>query len=166
VADPETKLPTITFWLMGSLATASWRDLLICASVILLSLCFLLPLAWRINILSINEEEAETLGVNVNRLRWGIIILATLITAVTVAACGFIGWVGLVIPHVARMSVGTDYRRILPASISYGAAYLLIIDTLARTATAAEIPLSILTSVIGAPFFMYLLKKTRGGLPK
>ncbi|MDR3332944.1 MAG: iron ABC transporter permease [Synergistaceae bacterium] len=164
VADPETKLPTITFWLMGSLATASYRDLAICGVVVAAASGLLLPLAWHINILSINEEEAETIGINVTRLRWLIITLATLMTAVTVAACGFIGWVGLVIPHVARMIVGADYRRILPASMSLGGTYLLIIDTVARTATAAEIPLSILTAVLGAPFFMYLLRKTKGGV--
>lgn len=163
VADPEAKLPTITYWLMGSLSAASYRDLGMSGGIIGLGTGILLLLRWRINILSLNEEEARTMGVNVTKLRWTVIGASTLVTAATVSACGFVGWVGLVIPHAARMLVGSDHRRILPASISLGAVYLLLIDMIARTATASEIPLSILTAVVGAPFFAHLLRKTGGG---
>ena len=117
---------------------------------------------WRINILSLNEEEAQSLGINVQRNRWAVIAAATIITAAAVSLCGIVGWVGLVIPHIARMIVGPDHKILLPVSVSIGACYLLIIDTVARTATAAEVPLSILTAIIGAPFFAYLLRKTGG----
>lgn len=163
IADPDSKLPTITYWLMGSLAAASYRDLVIAAIFIAGGVLVLMLVRWRINLLSLNEDEARSMGVNVARLRWIVIAASTLVTAATVSTCGFIGWVGLVIPHAARMLVGSDYRAILPASLSLGAVYMLVIDMIARTATAAEIPLSILTAIAGAPFFGYLLKKTGGG---
>ncbi len=163
IADPESKLPTITYWLMGSMATASYRDLAVVAGIIAVGSAVLLLLRWRINLLSLSEEEAKSMGVNVTLLRWTVIGAATLVTAATVSTCGFIGWVGLIIPHAVRMLVGSDYRAILPASLLLGATYMLIIDLIARTATASEIPLSILTAVAGAPFFAYLLRKTGGG---
>jgi iron complex transport system permease protein len=163
IADPESKLPTITYWLMGSMATASYRDLAVVAGIIAVGAAILLLLRWRINLLSLSEEEAKSMGVNITLLRWTVIGAATLVTAATVSTCGFIGWVGLIIPHAARMLVGSDYRAILPASLLLGATYMLIIDLIARTATASEIPLSILTAVAGAPFFAYLLRKTGGG---
>lgn len=162
VADPQDKLPTIVYWLMGSMTGASYDDLLIAFPLIGLGIAVIVLLRWRINILSLNEEEAQSMGINVKRSRLTVIAAATVITAVSVALCGIIGWVGLVIPHVGRMLVGPDHRKLLPACISLGAVYLLLIDSLARTITAGEIPLSILTAVIGAPFFAYLLRRTGG----
>ncbi len=163
LADPEEKLPAITYWLMGSLGTASYSDLMIGGPIILVGILILYVLRWRLNILSLSEEEALSLGVSVNKLKWLIILGATLITAAAVSIAGIIGWVGLIIPHIARMIVGSNNQYVLPASISIGAVYLLVIDNLARSLTAAEIPLSILTAIIGAPFFAYLLRKTGGG---
>ena len=163
LADPEEKLPAITYWLMGSLGTASYSDLMIGGPIILSGILILYVLRWRLNILSLSEEEALSLGVSVNKLKWLVILGATLITAAAVSIAGIIGWVGLIIPHIARMIVGSNNQYVLPASISIGAVYLLFIDNLARSLTAAEIPLSILTAIIGAPFFAYLLRKTGGG---
>ena len=162
VADPEDKLPAIVYWLMGSMAGASYSDLLSGVPLIIIGIVILILMRWRINILSLNEEEAQSLGINVQRNRWAVIAAATIITAAAVSLCGIVGWVGLVIPHIARMIVGPDHKILLPVSVSIGACYLLIIDTVARTATAAEVPLSILTAIIGAPFFAYLLRKTGG----
>lgn len=163
LADPEEKLPAITYWLMGSLGTASYADLYIGGPLILVGILILYVLRWRLNILSLSEEEATSLGISVTKLKWVVILGATLITAAAVSIAGIIGWIGLIIPHIARMLVGSNNQYVLPASISIGAVYLLIIDTLSRSLTAAEIPLSILTAIIGAPFFAYLLRKTGGG---
>ena len=163
LADPEEKLPSITYWLMGSLGTASYKDLWIAGPLILIGIIILVSLRWRLNILSLSEEEARSLGVSVTKLKWLVIGGATLITAAAVSVAGIIGWVGLIIPHIARMIVGSNNQYVLPASISIGASYLLLIDNLARSLTSAEIPLSILTAIIGAPFFAYLLRKTGGG---
>ncbi|MCL0065952.1 iron ABC transporter permease [Dehalococcoidia bacterium] len=162
VADPEEQLPAMVFWLMGSLAGASYRELLWGAPLIVIGSSILLLLRWRINVLSLGEEEAQSLGINTQWLRWLIIIAATVVTATAVAMTGMVGWVGLIIPHVGRMLVGPNHKVLLPASISIGAMYLLIIDNVARAATATEIPLSILTAIIGAPFFAYLLRRTGG----
>lgn len=163
VADPQDKLPAITVWLMGSLASSSYRNVVIASFIILPCIAILLSLRWKMNLLSLDEDEARSLGINVQRLRLIVIVLSTLMTGVTVSLCGIIGWIGLVIPHIGRMMVGNDHRTLLPASALIGALYLLLIDTLARTATAAEIPLSILTAIIGAPFFAGILRKTTGG---
>ncbi|MGG0891074.1 FecCD family ABC transporter permease [Cytobacillus horneckiae] len=163
LADPEEKLPSITYWLMGSLGTAGYKELLIGGPLIIIGMIILYACRWRLNILSLSDEEAKSLGINVVRMKWLVIIGATLITSASVAIAGIIGWVGLIIPHIARMIVGSNNQYVLPASISIGAVYLLIIDTLARSLTAAEIPLSILTAIVGAPFFAYLLRKTGGG---
>lgn len=163
LADPEEKLPAITYWLMGSLGTASYADLYIGGPLILIGILILYVLRWRLNILSLSEEEATSLGISVTKLKWMVILGATLITAAAVSSAGIIGWIGLIIPHIARMLVGSNNQYVLPASISIGAVYLLIIDNLSRSLTAAEIPLSILTAIIGAPFFAYLLRKTGGG---
>ena len=163
VSDPQEKLPAITVWLMGSLASSSYKDIIVSCVIILPCIAVLLTLRWKMNLLSLDEEEARSLGVNVHRLRSVVIVLSTLMTGVTVSLCGVIGWIGLVIPHVGRMLVGNDHRALLPASALLGALYLLLIDTIARTATAAEIPLSILTAIIGAPFFAWMLRKTSGG---
>lgn len=162
VADPEDQLPSIVYWLMGSMAGASYKDLVWGAPVILLGMAVLLLLRWRLNVLSLSEEEAQSLGINVQRLRWVVIVASTIITASAVSLCGMVGWVGLVIPHIGRMLVGPNHKVLLPAGVSVGAFSLLIIDDVARAATTAEIPLSILTAIIGAPFFAYLLRRTGG----
>jgi iron complex transport system permease protein len=159
VADPNSKLPVIEFWLLGSLSSVSMADIAVVAAVVLPCAAVLLLLRWRINLLAMGDEQARILGVDASRLRIVIVLLATLIAASTVAISGIIGWVGLVIPHLARMIVGPDFRRLLPATLSLGACYLLLIDDLARTVTAAEIPLGILTALVGAPAFMLLLRR-------
>lgn len=163
VADPEDKLPAITYWLMGSLGTATYKDLYIGGPLILIGILLLYLLRWRINILTLPEDEAKSMGIPVGRLKWLVIFGATLITAASVAVAGIVGWIGLIIPHVARMLVGNNNQYVLPVSISVGSVYLLIIDNLARSITATEIPLSILTAIIGAPFFAYLLRRSGGG---
>ncbi|MCT4566434.1 MAG: iron ABC transporter permease [Maledivibacter sp.] len=162
VADPEEKLPTIVYWLMGSLSGTSATDLKLGIPLITIALAMLYIIRWKMNILSLHEDEAKSLGVNVNRLRTIIIISTTVISATAVSLCGIIGWIGLVIPHLARMMVGNNHKYLIPASICLGSFYLLIIDNIARTITAAEIPLSILTAIVGAPFFIFLLRKTGG----
>lgn len=163
VADPNDTLPTIVYWLMGSLTSSSYDMLAWGAPLIAIGSSVLWALRWRLNIMSLSEVEARSLGTDVQKMRWVVIVAATLVTATTVSLAGIIGWVGLVIPHVARMLVGSNHSALIPASISIGAIYLLVIDTVARTATSAEIPLSILTAIIGAPFFAYLLKRAKGG---
>jgi len=163
VADPESKLPAITFWLMGSLASASWKDVLRIIAPVVLGCGGLLLLRWRLNLLAMGDVEARSLGVRTELLKGVIIVCTTLVSAASVCVAGVIGWIGLIIPHVARMLVGPDHKVLLPASMAIGAGYLLLIDDIARTVTAAEIPLGILTAVVGAPFFAYLLRKTKGG---
>lgn len=166
VADPQQKLPAITVWLMGSLASASYKNVITASVTILPCIVVLLVLRWKMNLLSLNEEEAKSLGINVERLRIVIIIAATLMTAVSVSICGVIGWIGLVIPHIGRFCIGNDHRGLIPACVILGAGYLLIIDGIARSITAAELPLSILTAIIGAPIFAYMLRRTIGGKSK
>jgi iron complex transport system permease protein len=163
LADPESKLPAITYWLLGSLNGASMRSLKLALPPIILGGAGLMLVRWRLNVLSMGDEEARSLGVRTDRLKGIIIVCTTLITAAAVSVCGIVGWVGLVIPHLARMWVGPDHRALLPAACSIGATYLLLIDDVARTASASEIPLGILTAIVGAPFFAYLLRKTQGG---
>lgn len=162
LADPYENLPAITFWLMGSLASASTGDVKLAAPGIILGSLGLCSLGWRLNVLSMGDEEARSLGIPIEILKGQIIALATLATASAVCVVGIIGWVGLVIPHVGRMLAGPDHRVLLPASFSLGAGYLLIIDTLARAATQGEIPLGILTAIIGAPFLAWLIRRTKG----
>ena len=161
VADPEDTLPAIVFWLMGSLSTAGYAGLPWLAGPIALAAGALFLLRWRINLLSLGDEEAEAFGVPVARIRWVVVVAVALITAAVVAAAGIIGWVGLVVPHFARMVVGPDHRALLPASAILGGTYLLIIDDLARALTPAEIPLGVITAIIGAPVFAYLLRRTQ-----
>ena len=163
IADPEDKLPTITMWLMGSLANVSYRDVLLCAAIEIPCLAVAMILRWKMNLLSLDHEEARSLGINVKKLRLSVILIATLMTAVTVSVCGIIGWIGLVIPHIARLLIGNDHRTLIPASALMGSIYLLLIDTAARAATSGEVPLSILTAMVGAPFFAVILRKTSGG---
>ena len=161
LADPETQLASITHWQLGSLATAVWRDVFTMGPPILAAIIILLLMRWRINILSLGENEAKSLGMDIRRARGIIIFCATMLTACAVCTSGTIGWIGLVIPHFGRMMVGPDNRKLIPLSAVLGAAFLLLIDTLARVLTSAELPLSILTGLIGAPFYFYLLLKQR-----
>lgn len=162
VADPEDKLPTIVYWLMGGLTGVGYRDLAFAAPIIGFGAAVLLALRWRINILSLDDEVARSFGENTGLLRFVIIGAATIVTSACVSVAGIVGWVGLLVPHIARMLFGPNHSVLLPASLSIGACYMLFIDGIARTATSAEIPLSILTALLGAPFFAWLLGKTGG----
>ncbi len=163
LADPYDQLPAITFWLLGSLSGVQTEDAASTLPVVILGLVPLVLLRWRINVLSLGDEEAKSLGIEVGRLRLLVIGCATLITAAVVAIAGVVGWVGLVMPHIARMLVGPGFGILLPTSALLGAGYLLLVDTLARTLAAAEVPLGILTAVVGAPFFLWLLARGRRG---
>lgn len=157
VADPSNELPQITYWLMGSLSGARMNQVLMVMIPMAIGLVPLLLLRWRINLLTLGEDEARALGVNTSLLRLTVIVCSTLITASSVAVSGMIGWVGLVIPHLSRRLVGSDYRYLLPASCMGGAIFLLLVDDVSRNLLAVEIPIGILTAFIGAPFFIYLL---------
>ena len=157
LADTESQLPAITYWLMGSLTSVRGRDMRFAALPVLLGILPLLLLRWRINLLTLSEAEARSMGVDTRRLRLTVIFCATLMTAASVSISGMIGWVGLVIPHFCRMIFGYDYRRLLPASALLGGAFLMLVDDLARTIATSEIPLGILTSFVGAPVFLYLI---------
>jgi iron complex transport system permease protein len=163
LADPYDQLPAITFWLLGSLAGLRAGDVLTALPAVVIGLVPLVLLRWRINVLSLGDEEARALGLDAGRLRALVIAAATLITASVVAIAGVIGWVGLVIPHIARMLVGANFERLLPAAMMMGAAYLVVVDTLARSIGRIEVPLGILTAVVGAPFFLWLLWRGRHG---
>ena len=159
VADPEDQLPAITYWLMGSLNGTAPRDVWFALVPMALGLLPLFLLRWRINLLTLGDEEARTMGVNARHLRTTVILSATLITAAAVSVSGVIGWVGLVVPHLTRRMVGNNYRHLLPASALFGAIFLLMVDNLSRNLFATEIPIGILTSFIGAPFFLHLITK-------
>ncbi|MDY5137653.1 iron ABC transporter permease [Actinotignum timonense] len=164
VADPYSKLPSITFWLMGSLAAASWAKVTTIIIPVIIGLIVVVALRWRINVLSLGDEDARALGINPSAMRWVCIFAVALLTAASVAAAGIIGWVGLVIPHLVRLLVGHDNRVVIPESFLMGGMYLLIIDTIARNATSVEIPVGILTATIGAPVFIGLLiRRARKG---
>lgn len=163
VADPFDKLPVIVYWLMGSLGTMTQAKLFSACLPIIGGIVVLMAVRWRINVLSLGEEEAKALGVETGRLRLAVVVAATAITASAVSVSGIIGWVGLVIPHLARMLVGPNYSKLLPASLVLGGCYMLVIDDIARTATATEIPLGILTATIGAPVFAILLRRGKLG---
>jgi iron complex transport system permease protein len=165
LADPYDQLPAITFWLLGSLAGVKANDVAATVPVVLLGLAPLILLRWRIGILSLGDDEARTLGVEVGRLRLIVITAATLVTASVVAISGVIGWVGLMVPHMARLLVGPRFDRLLPAAILLGAAFMVGVDTLARSAARIEIPLGVLTAVIGGPAFVWLLARNRRNLP-
>ena len=163
LADPYDQLPAITFWLLGSLASLRNADLAVAAPLVLIGLVPLMLLRWRINVLSLGDEEAKALGINVEALRIVVVSAATLMTASVVAVSGVIGWIGLVMPHLARMIAGPNFDRLLPTSMLMGASYLLLVDTLARTMARIEVPLGILTALLGAPFFLWLLARGREG---
>ena len=161
VADPESKLPEITYLLMGSLATVNQRDVLFLIVPLLLGVVPTFVLRWRLNVMVFGDEEAASLGLNVKRIRGVLIVCATLLTATAVAVAGMIGWIGLIIPHMCRFIVGPNYKDLVPMSLLTGGVFLLVVDCLARTLFTTEIPLGILTSLIGAPFFVYLLFKRK-----
>ena len=163
LADPYDQLPAITFWLLGSLASVTQGDVAPALPAVGLGLLPLILLRWRINVLSLGDEEARALGVEAGWLRLVVVAAATLVTASVVAVAGVVGWVGLVIPHIARMLVGPGFSRLLPVACLLGAGYLLGVDTLARTVARVEVPLGILTAVVGAPFFIWLLARGRRG---
>lgn len=159
VADPNTSLPAIVYWLMGSFSTATWARLGLAIPGMTIGLLVIFLLRYRLNLLALEDSEARSLGVNPNRERWYVFIAISLMTGTSVAVAGIVGWIGLVVPHAARILVGEDHRVLIPAAALIGAAYLTFIDTLARTLTAAEIPLGVLTALIGAPVFGYLLRR-------
>lgn len=159
VADPEDQLPAITYWLMGSLNGTAPADVRFAIIPMAVGMIPLFLLRWRINLLTLGDEEARTMGVNARYLRTTVILSSTLVTAASVSVSGVIGWVGLVIPHLTRRMVGNNYRQLLPASALFGAVFLLLVDDLSRNLFATEIPIGILTSFIGAPFFLYLITR-------
>jgi len=157
LADPYNQLPAMTFWLLGSLAATTVSDLLPLAGAVAVGTVVLIALRWRLNVMSLPEDEARALGLATGPFRIAIIAAATLVTSASVATSGVVGWVGLVVPHLARALVGPDFPRLVPTAALLGGGYLLFIDTIARTAAPGEIPLGILTAVIGTPFFIWLL---------
>ena len=163
LADPYNQLPAITYWLLGSLAAVNPADL---GAVSLLALAGLLPmllLRWRMNLLALPDDEARALGVNTTRLRAAVIAAATLMTAAAVAVSGIFGWIGLLVPHAARLLVGPDFGRLLPLAMLLGAAFLLAVDTLCRTVAPIEVPPGVLTAMLGTPFFLWLFAASRRG---
>lgn len=163
VADPYDQLPKIVFWLMGSLASARYRDIWVAGVPMAMGIIGIIGIRWQLNVLSMGDREARTLGVNTDLSKGLVIGCATLATAGAVCVSGVIGWIGLVIPHIGRMLFGNDNRIIVPASLSLGACFLVLVDDIGRVITGSEIPLGILTAIVGGPFFVYLLKKTKGG---
>jgi iron complex transport system permease protein len=163
LADPLDTLPAITFWLMGGLTGVTWKDIPLLAVVTSFGGTFLWLMRWRLNILSLGDEEAVTLGINVTRTKFLIIIGCTVMTAAAVSVGGVIGWIGLVIPHAGRIIVGPNHLRLLPVSLSLGACFLLVIDDISRTVLPAEVPLGVLTGLIGVPLFILLLRRNRTG---
>ena len=159
VADPTNQLPQITYWLMGSLSGTRMGTVRFAAVCMAVGLVPLLLLRWRMNLLTLSPDEARAMGVHTDRLRLAVILSSTVLTAAAVSVSGMIGWVGLVIPHLSRRIVGSDCRRLMPMSCLFGAAFLLLVDNMARCLTATEIPIGILTAFVGAPFFIYLMVK-------
>ncbi|MEG2007930.1 MAG: iron ABC transporter permease [Oscillospiraceae bacterium] len=157
MADPTNKLPAITYWLMGSLAGATKREVAFVFWPMLAGLLPLILLRWRLNVITMGDDEARAMGVDANRVRLAVAICATLVTAASVSVSGMIGWVGLVIPHMMRRLVGSDYRVLMPASILAGASFMLIVDNVSRNLLSSEIPIGILTAFVGAPFFLWLI---------
>ena len=161
VADPDNKLPEITFWLMGGLSSITTKEVWMLFVPFILGIIPLFLFRWQINVLSFGEEEARALGVNTGRVRMILIFASTLLTSSSVAVAGMVGWVGLIIPHLARLVAGPNYKRLLPASLLIGSTFMVVVDDAARTLFTLEIPLGILTAIIGAPFFLFLLVKGR-----
>ncbi len=162
IADPQDKLPTISYWLMGSMASATYNSLKLGLPFIIAGALVLFLLRWRMNIVSLGDDEAKSLGGRLQLVRILIMISATMVTASCVSMCGQVGWVGLLVPHIAKFLVGNDNRKVVPISLGFGAAFMVVVDTVARSLTAAELPLSVLTAIIGAPFFIVLLRRIGG----
>lgn len=162
-ADVNDKLPSITYWLMGSFAGANQSDLAVAIIPMAIGFVLLMLERWKLNVMSLGEEEARALGINTGRARFLVIVAATLLTSVSVAVSGVIGWIGLVIPHLARAIVGPNYRKLLPASMLLGSAYLLIVDDVARCLLTMEIPIGILTAILGVPFFAIIFHHNSKG---
>lgn len=162
VADEESQLPAITYWLMGGLDKANYKTLALGAPVIIAGILMFMLIRWRMNLLPLSDDEAKASGVNVRLLRGSSVVAATAITASCVSMCGQVGWVGLIIPHMCRMMFGSNHLSLVPASVSMGAVFMIIVDTMARTVSASEIPVSILTAIIGAPFFVMLMRRSGG----
>jgi len=164
LADPETTLADITYWTMGSLTRAKMSELMYIGPAMIVCLLFLLAMRYRLNVISLGEDEAKMLGVNIRRQRMVIIVFATLLTACSVSIAGTIGWVGLVIPHISRMLTGPDNKRMLPVALFLGGIFMMVIDILARTLAIIEIPLSVLTGILGSPIFFFILLKQKRNL--
>jgi iron complex transport system permease protein len=163
LADSETKLPSIVFWLMGSFATTTWTKLVMFLVPLAIAGFLLLRLRWRINVLSLGDRDAKSLGMRVNAVKWLVLIMCAVIVSSQVAVSGSIGWIGLVIPHLARIITGVDHRKLLPAALLLGGCFMIIVDDLARMLSSSEIPLGILTAIFGAPLFILLLVKSVRG---
>ncbi|OFO61290.1 iron ABC transporter permease [Peptoniphilus sp. HMSC075B08] len=161
-ADPMDKLPQITYWLMGSFGRTSYKNLALAGPLILISMIVIYKMRWSLNLLSLSEDEARSLGINVKRTRLIFILAATLITASSVSICGQIGWIGLIIPHLVRLMVGSNNLYTLPLGISFGAGFMILIEALSRTVSVIELPISILTAIIGAPIFIILMRRSGG----
>lgn len=163
VADADDKLPSITFWLMGSFASINWADFLMCLLPMVFGFVLLVSQSWKLNVLSFGDEEARSMGVNTRLTRLVVIFASTLVTSISVAVAGVVGWIGLVIPHLARAIVGPNYKVLLPTSMFVGAAYLLIVDNMARLLASVEIPIGILTAILGVPFFIIIFRRNMKG---
>ena len=161
-ADTESQLPAITYWLMGGLDKANYRTLAYGAPPIAAAILILWLLRWRMNLLPLSDDEARSAGVRIGALRAVTVVCATVMTASVVSMCGQVGWVGLLIPHMCRMKFGSDHRALVPACVGLGAAFMICVDSAARSLSAAEIPVSILTAIIGAPFFIVLMRRSGG----
>jgi len=162
LADTESQLPAMTYWLMGSIAKVGYRDLLFFIITFVIGIVPILALRWKLNVLSFGEDEAKAMGVNVAAIRLVCIVCATLLTAAVVSVAGTIGWVGLMIPHLVRFLVGPNNKTLIPISLLTGALFMLVIDNFCRALLAYEIPLGVLTSLLGAPFFIFILYKRKG----
>lgn len=160
-ADPTEKLPQIVYWIMGTLSGISFEEIARILPLYVVCLAVIFALRWRTNVLSLGDQEARSFGINVRRDRAIVITAASMLTALVVSISGIIGWVGIVIPHLARMLVGPDFRKLIPTSLSLGIAYLLVIDDLCRTLTASEIPIGVITGIIGVPMFLYFIYKKK-----
>lgn len=161
-ADSDTQLPAITFWLMGSLSGAGFKNLLLGSPMIIAGIAVIFAIRWRLNILPLSPEEAYASGTNIHLLRIISAVSATAITASCVSMCGQVGWVGLLVPHICRMRFGSNHTLLIPASVSIGAVFMIVVDTAARCISPSEIPISVLTAIIGAPFFIFLMRRTGG----
>lgn len=161
-ADPMDKLPQITYWLMGSFGRTSYKNLALAGPLILISIFVIYKMRWSLNLLSLSEDEARSIGINVKKTRLIFILAATLITASSVSICGQIGWIGLIIPHLVRLMVGSNNLYTLPLGISFGAGFMILIEALSRTVSVIELPISILTAIIGAPIFIILMRRSGG----